>query len=578
MVFGGLLFSTMAWSATTVGSTDNTTAWWTAFSNYYTIGVNQKLTLEFKNYSDKAENFHNWLAFITTNADRGAADYSEYFVLRPDHYAWQGTKNSFEDQSWFTSLTSNYDWDTFRSEMDGSTVKLTIQRDGAKVTAHAAITAANGTERFEEFVIDCGDGTQTIRAFLSVEGGHLVIDDTKTSLTGGSTTGETVIGELDNSTAWWAAFSDYYTLQPDQTLTLEFKNYSDEAENYHNWLAFVTTNADRGAADYSEYFVLRPDHYAWQGTKNSFEDQSWFTSLTSNYDWDTFRSEMDGSTVKLTIQRDGAKVTAHAAITAANGTERFEEFVIDCGDGTQTVRVFLSVEGGHLVLDNSKTKITDATSIDGTVIGELDNSTAWWTAFSDYFTVGVNKTLTLEFKNYSDKAENYHNWLAFVTTNADRGAADYSEYFVLRPDHYAWQGAKNSFEDQSWFTSLTSNYDWDTFRSEMDGSTVKLTIQRDGAKVTAHAAITAANGTERFEEFVIDCGDGTQTVRVFLSVEGGHLVLDDTKTTIVDTPTGISRTPTVDGAAMPMYDLQGRRVAAGYRGIAIQNGQKVIVK
>jgi len=92
-----------------------------------------------------------------------------------------------------------------------------------------------------------------------------------------------------------------------------------------------------------------------------------------------------------------------------------------------------------------------------TTVGNENNTTEFWTAFSDYYAIGPNKTLTLKFKNYSNKAANWDNWAVVVTTDADRDTDGYSEYCVLRADNYAWQYALNTGAESShdWFTSLT---------------------------------------------------------------------------------------------------------------------------
>ena len=175
------LFSVAMQAQTVVGSEDNSTGWWTAFSPYYSIPANSTLSLNFVNYSSQANNWNNWLVVLTNDTERGAADYAEYCVLRADNWAWNSQTNSGDNQDWFVSLASNYNWDTFKADMDGSTVAMTVTREGAKTTIHADITTAGGASYFEDFVINCGDGTQPMGAFLSTEGGHLVINSATVS-------------------------------------------------------------------------------------------------------------------------------------------------------------------------------------------------------------------------------------------------------------------------------------------------------------------------------------------------------------------------------------------------------------
>ena len=591
-------------ATTTVGNENNTTEFWTAFSDYYAIEPNKTLTLKFKNYSNKAFNYCNWAVVVATDADRGADSYSEYCVLRADNWAWQGALNTGAESShdWFTSLTSNYNWDTFLADMDGSDVVMTIKRQESEVTIHADITTAAGASYYEEFVINRGEATSTLRAFLTIEGGHLVIDDDATLLTD-TNTPTSIIGSEDNTTAFWSAFSDYYTIDPDKTLTLKFQNFSNKSFNWCNWAVVLATDAARGTDGYSEYCVLRADNWAWQGALNTGAESShdWFTSLTSNYNWDTFPADMDGSTVVMTIKRLNEVVTIHADITTAAGASYFEDFVINCGEGTQPIRAFLTIEGGHLIIDNTATTITDTEvpptiTIEGEQLGSTDLTDGFWSVFSDSYTLQKNQVLELDFTNYTDKAANWDNWAVVVTTDADRAApapapafgpllaeTEYAEYFVFRADSYCWGMFGNSNPDDAAYYEgyqLTNNFNWDTFKDDMNGAKVKLTVTRDGAKITAHADVTTVGGTEYFEQLVVDnCGDGEQAIRAFLTVD--HSCIDLTKHEITNNPnpsTGISTVKATDNTATVRYNLAGQRVGADFKGVVIENSRKVMVK
>lgn len=61
----------------------------------------------------------------------------------------------------------------------------------------------------------------------------------------------------------------------------------------------------------------------------------------------------------------------------------------------------------YLTCDNGYGKIHSV--VGSSCVGTTENETVWWNNFSDYFTVAANKTLTLNFKNYSSKSENWNN-------------------------------------------------------------------------------------------------------------------------------------------------------------------------
>jgi hypothetical protein len=70
----------------TIGKTDFTSGFWSSFSKYYVIGENQKWNAQFNlNINPSAPNtYKNFALIITSDADRGAADYKEYGAIRFD--------------------------------------------------------------------------------------------------------------------------------------------------------------------------------------------------------------------------------------------------------------------------------------------------------------------------------------------------------------------------------------------------------------------------------------------------------------------------------------------------------------
>lgn len=417
----------------------------------------------------------------------------------------------------------------------------------------------------------------------------------------------TTIGAEDNTTAWWSAFSDYFTIEPNKTLTLEFDNFTDKAANYHNWLAVITKDADRAAVGYGEYLVLRADNYAWGlygNTDSNSVDYTTKYQLSSWYNWETFKEDMNGAHVVLTITRTGAKLVVYADVTASDGTTKyFEQVVVDeCGDADETLRAFLTVEGGHLVLDDTKTKITDSETptppVTGTVIGLTDKTSGWWGDHSALNTLAANKTLHMEFENFTAGAENCQNWVLVVTDGkhvSDVGYSADDEYLILRSDNYGW-GSKYSAgtlalyrsEPITGFDELTVEdakqaLYWSTFRSEMEGAKVSLDAVRYGKKMKITATTTATNGVQWVETYNSDeFVDETQDLGLFLTVDHCYLVIDDTKTSITESEAitdGISTaTLAKDDVNAPMFDLAGRRVDAGFKGIVIKNGKKMVVK
>ena len=156
---------------TAIGSEDCSTGWWKEFSDYFLIPSGQNLHLEFENHTNGTGNWNNWNLCLCNDADRGGSGYAEYFVIRSDLYGWG---ESYAEGTW--SNEGYGDWDAFRVDMEGAKVALDILREGSKVTTTAVATAQNGKIYKETFVTNCGDGNQSVRAFLIVDSSHLKMD------------------------------------------------------------------------------------------------------------------------------------------------------------------------------------------------------------------------------------------------------------------------------------------------------------------------------------------------------------------------------------------------------------------
>lgn len=327
----------------TVGAADNSAAWWTAFSNYFRIPANGSMKFKFINHTNGKNNWNNWCFALCTDDERGGTDYAEYFLIRSDLYGWG---DSYASGTWTSEGYDN--WDTFRADMEGAEVTVTVQRNGATVSVEAVAKAINGNVYKEAFTTTCGDGTQVVRAFFVVDGAHIVFDTEETSALTTVPLTKNTIGAEDCSTAWWTEFSDYFQIFAGQNLHLEFENHTNGINNWNNWNLSLCTDAERGGSDYAEYFVIRSDLYGWG---ESYASGTW--SSEGYGDWNAFRADMEGAKVTIDIQRNGATVTTTAVATAKNGNVYKETFVTDCGDGSQTIRAFLIVDGAHLKMNHS---------------------------------------------------------------------------------------------------------------------------------------------------------------------------------------------------------------------------------
>ncbi len=156
-----------------------------------------------------------------------------------------------------------------------------------------------------------------------------------------------ICGATDNTAPFWTAFSPYrYLSSGNGEMTFHFTNYSDQGENWNNWLLIVTNGEERATANYKEYAVLRADNFGWGDYATEAQRQS---GMTSDYNWDTFRSDMDGSDVVLSVSFSGTTMTMQAVITTTDNKVYHYNYTVS-GVPQGPKGAFLTMEKAHLVM------------------------------------------------------------------------------------------------------------------------------------------------------------------------------------------------------------------------------------
>lgn len=208
---------------------------------------------------------------------------------------------------------------------------------------------------------------------------------------------------------------------------------------------------------------------------------------------------------------------------------------------------------------------------------EKNTSAGWWTNFSkDYYTLKKGSKAELKFYNYSNKVANWNNW-CLVAANAERGAEGYGEHFVLRNDNYGWftvaGGNTNDNSSNVEFT-LQSNYNWDTFLDDMDGSLVDMNVEFTGNVVKMTSTITTTTKKVYNYSFSMKLTQPEDKVVLFFVNEGSYID-GSSLATGINSPYVITKKAEGNGK---WYNLNGQQVDSSYKGIVIVNGRKFVNK
>ena len=351
---------------TTIGAENNSTNYWVAgFSSQpYIIEPNKTYHFQFKNYSSKANVWNGWYTLLSSSSN--VWDFNNHYIrLRPDFYGWtESAGNTNENPSWLIANLNNsgFIWDdatsvnNFKENIDGATVDLTIKRLGNEVIIISDVTGTSFNYR-HYFVMTCGDGSQDIYAFLCVDGSHLVIDNSKATVTDTETITGTLAGVEDNTGGLGIGERTDYTIKANETLTLQFINYTNRISVWNNWIIELQQN--------DNFLDMRADNGGWGfGGWNSTDYWNADNVVWNGYDWDTFLEDIDGAEVDIIIVRNGKNIKITAINTAISGKEFSKEYSFDVKDSEATADITarLITEGAHLDILSATTTTTTGIS------------------------------------------------------------------------------------------------------------------------------------------------------------------------------------------------------------------------
>lgn len=299
----------------------------------------------------------------------------------------------------------------------------------------------------------------------------------------------TSIGATDNSTGWWGAHSENIKVGPKETFVSTFTNYTSGANNWNNFVIVLCK------ADNTEYAVVRADNYGWG---NGYEA---CTPSGGQADWGAWLAAMDGAKVTTYVTNNGDGTADVKAVMVGNdGNTYIQEYT---GINTVDPNDFYfryTVDGCHLEFDE--------------VLGEEDNSTGWWAAHSQDIKVPVGQTYTTRFKNFTNGANNWNNFLVVLTRE------DNSEYAVLRADNYGWG---DSYEA---CTPSGGQSDWGAWLSAMDDATVTVSVTNNGSSADVKCVMVGNDGITYYQDYIgLSPIDG-DNFRFRFTTEGGHLVFE----------------------------------------------------
>lgn len=500
-------------STIAVGAKNCSAVWWTEFSDYFQVPAGKKLQLVFDNFSSGANNWNNWNLAVA-NGERDSDGYGEYFVIRSDNYGWGGSLENGYDAA---LLSVDYfdegkaaEWGDWLAVMNGAKVTMEIDHSAMGPTYVTVSQLGTDGKTYTEKFTSEGTTAAPIYAWLVCDGSYLEIkkaflvpseikeipDELPVSI---AVTGAPSVVEIGNTDFWGNAVA-----------TVTYADGTSEAVD----TADVT-------------FVVVPD-MATLGTKTvtlaySKSKQGAFCQAVATF-----------YTLNVVNPVVGLEVTAAPVISkyyyfneepinfAAAGIEVTAKYA----DGTTGVMNNASLSFSQIDVAAEKPVVTisyvgasstvtvdyEVELVKGTSqVGANDYSTGWWAAFTEDQKIESGASYTFKMYVYSDNLANFHSPCTILRK------ADLVQYGVCRQDHFGWGDGYDA-------TKAESDWNWDTFASNINGSYVEITVTNNGDNTaTVNYDVTYANGEKHFQKYVftVDSAD----LQAALVTEESYLVM-----------------------------------------------------
>jgi len=516
------------------GARDFSSGWWQQFSKYYVIPENAKWNAVFNLNLNPDDNtyYRNFALIIANDMDRSAAGYKEYGAIRFDATGDSLKFNSQWGDLYFKYSQSNQLLAPINNKDEnvqklGGKVTLTVDRsrkDTFLIKMTNGVVTKTYTQPYKLVNHNNDANNKNIRCFLCPEGSYIDFLQTNIVPVEGLTSakdkapvsmkllnvpedvdeGTTIEEAMANVSAevifeegmkkiipaselYFSAIPDMNGLGERQLVVIYNKTFKGE-----NAATPIIAHAS---------FKIVPKLLSIQVTKQPTHTHYYIYNVTgiSGQEERTLAFDKTGLEVKATYPNGRVEVINNDKLTFS---------AIPAKVGRHIVRVeTVNGKTAEIPITVSASAVTTATPTPK-VLGETNNSSAWWSAHTGNLDVPMGQTRKVVFTNYSSKANNWNNFVIVLRTQNN------TEYAVLRADNFGWGSGYGSCVHGG------TQGDWAPWLASMDGAKVTVYITNvnngtadvqivmrgtDGKTYTQHyLGIDSINPNDLYFAFTID--------------------------------------------------------------------------
>lgn len=147
------------------------------------------------------------------------------------------------------------------------------------------------------------------------------------------------VGQNDNSSTDLAESSTPVTLTNGNSHHYVFTQTKNTSANNNGWHLCINNGT-------SDIIVLRPDN--WEGIANNN------TGCFSNFDWETYNTEMNGATIDMTVSLFKSFLIMKSSIKGSDGTLRYYNYTKKLDNAPASLNIRLAVHLAYLNITTSE--------------------------------------------------------------------------------------------------------------------------------------------------------------------------------------------------------------------------------
>jgi hypothetical protein len=317
-VIGAAEFAVVDKLYTSVGATDNSTAFWGDHSEMMKVAPGETFVTRFTNYTSGQNNWNNFVIVLTKSNN------DEYAVVRADNYGWGA---GYDNNPNLVTSGGQADWGAWLAAMDGAKVTTAVTNNGdGTADVQAVMEGTDGVTYVQEYKGIAIDDPDDFYFHFTVDGSHIEFDD--------------VVGAEDNSTAFWGAHSVDIIVPEGKTVTTRIKNFSSLQNNWNNTCVVLTSDGT------AEYAVVRADNYGW-GT--GYEGNPNLVTSGGQSDWAAWLAAMDDAYMTISVTNHGTSADVKMVMVGNDGVTYYQDYL---GIAISNDLLFrFTVDGSHLVFE-----------------------------------------------------------------------------------------------------------------------------------------------------------------------------------------------------------------------------------